>query len=127
MRSEEVDVADEKRLAYVREVAAAEAELTPGEVRFLLATLDAERARVEEAERKLASLTRLAQRAVAWAEQDDPEVWVACERLGEALADVAPVAERHDRAVRAKELRRVAGLAHAWLRAEAGRIERGEV
>lgn len=94
--------------------------------------------RAEDAERKLAALTKLARRAVAWAEQDDPEVWVACDAMGVAIADVAPVAERHDREVRVKELRRVAsrwsddgGLygddAAQWLRDEADRIERGEV
>lgn len=102
-----------------------------------------QRERAEDAERKLAALTAISRRAVAWAEQDDPEVWVACDKLGEALADVAPVAERHDREVRAKELRRMAEQALAadndcpfygdeahdlngWLRDEADRIERGE-
>lgn len=137
---------DEKRLAEIRrDIDGYE----PGDARMaasdLLAMLDTTRERAEDAERNLSALTKLARRAVALAEQDDPEVWPACDAMGAAIADVATVAERHDREVRVKELRRMSykaraeflGIAEAgpasvwascarWLRDEADRIERGE-
>lgn len=107
--------------------------------------LDATRARAEDAERKLAALHAAAQH-VRWGidENESGGGWrdlVAA--LDASLTDTAPVAERHDREVRAKELRRVAeqALTHGgdcplwgddahdaagWLNDEADRIERGE-
>lgn len=101
--------------------------------------------RAEDAERKLAALHAAAQH-VRWGidENESGGGWrdlVAA--LDASLTDTAPVAERHDREVRAKELRRVAeqALTHGgdcplwgddahdaagWLNDEADRIERGE-
>lgn len=89
--------------------------------------LDEMRERAEDAERKLAALCARGLRVVQLASDDDPEVWPAADSLGAFLADVAPVAERHDRAVRVKELRRMAdkGRNRRERRANAARM-RGE-
>lgn len=103
------------------------------------------RARAEYAERKLA--------AIVAADRELNRLALDCGALGDefcraqsavdnAIHDAAPVAERHDRKVRVKELRRMARktadqscplygdqahYAADWLRDEADRIERGEV
>lgn len=112
------------------------------------------RQRAEDAERKLAALHVAASRYVHSLGEDEEthptlgRVFVsrdddgAEDALDEALRDAGPVAERHDREVRAKELRRLSAAAvapggprgwstptalSAWIEREANRIERGEV
>lgn len=139
---------DEKRLAEIRGVLSRREFCGDplGMAADLLAMLDEERKRAEDAERKLAAIVaadrefnRLALDGGALGD----EFCRAQSAVDSAIRNASHVAERHDRKVRVNELRRMAEQALAadndcpfygddahdangWLRDEADRIERGE-
>lgn len=117
------------------------ATVSSGHAIDLLAMLDEERTRAEDAERKLAALHAAAlegaRRIEAHLLRNEYAQQGSARRIMEdVLDDSAPVDERHDREVRVKELQRLAdgveqtitgAFIKTWLRAEADRIKRGEV